>query len=149
MAKTTIIRYILDEGVPSRGHRKLIFTEGFNYIGISMRSDNNGGYKGTLDLCSSDLQTKGNQSNTTTPVQNNSRNETPKKSPSVHKNNANMKLISHENESDIFDKMKMGNNKGKVNKSAQSVSTSTKTVTKNGIKTTTVTKVTKYTDGST
>ncbi len=53
--KATIIRYILDEGVPSREHRKLIYTEGFNYIGISMRKDNNGGYKGTLDFCASNL----------------------------------------------------------------------------------------------
>ncbi len=40
------------------------------------------------------------------------------------------------------------NNGGKSKKTAQSVSTSTKTVTKNGIKTSTVTKVTKYTDGT-
>ena len=51
-AQITIIRYILDEGVPSRGHRKLIYTEPFTHIGISMRKDNNGGYKGTLDFCS-------------------------------------------------------------------------------------------------
>ena len=51
-AQITVIRYILDEGVPSRGHRKLLYTKGFEYIGISMLKDpKNNGYKGTLDFC--------------------------------------------------------------------------------------------------
>ena len=59
-AKKTILRYILDEAVPSRGHRKLIYTSGFKYIGISMRKDEkNQGYKGTLDFCAINLELKG------------------------------------------------------------------------------------------
>ena len=51
---------------------------------------------------------------------------------------------------DIFDKLQMNNNTGKGGKAKQvkQVSTSTKTVTTNGIKKTTVTKTTTYTDGT-
>lgn len=50
-AQLTVLRYILDEGVPSRGHRENIYTPDFKFVGSSLRKDKNG-YKGTLDFCS-------------------------------------------------------------------------------------------------
>ena len=54
------------------------------------------------------------------------------------------------NPDDIFDKLKADMNVGSGGKGKQvkQVSTSTKTVTTNGIKKTTVTKTTTYTDGT-
>ena len=52
-AKTTVIRYIVDEAVPSRGHRHNIYNEEFKYMGACMLKDpKNNGYKNTLDFCS-------------------------------------------------------------------------------------------------
>ena len=155
-AKITVIRYILDEGVPSRGHRKLIYTQGFNYIGISMWKDaKNNGYKGTLDFCAVELQTKGKgpqSKNVTAP------NQTPKQTPKIEEKKINnegdflnkMKAKNIKgNENDIFDSLDMNKGTKKTGKKqVKAVSTSTRTVTTNGIKKTTVTKTTTYTDGT-
>ena len=71
--------------------------------------------------------------------------------------NTKFKGDNYEGQGDIFDQMKNEmsmdlnanfSNKKKEKKQVKSVSTSTKTVTTNGIKKTTVTKTTKYVDGS-
>ena len=52
-AEATVIRYIIDEAVPSRGHRSNIYSENFNYVGIHMaKHEKAKGYKSTIDFCS-------------------------------------------------------------------------------------------------
>ena len=60
-AKSSIIRYIIDEAVPSRGHRKNIFNKTTKFMGGAMVKNpfSEGGFKSTLDFCSIDVQLKG------------------------------------------------------------------------------------------
>ena len=137
------------------------------------KDEKNEGYKGTLDFCSMFLETKGKQStqskNTTAPTTYTpKREETPKKN-AKHtpfkeekmnlndseqwmqkmKENKFAKFEMKGSPNDIFDKLEMNTNaKGSGKKQVKSTSTSTKTVTTNGIKKTTVTKTTTYTDGT-
>lgn len=66
--------------------------------------------------------------------------------------NINVRIKNPGFEEDIFDKLKENDDwktpAKKDKKQVKSVSTSTKTVTSNGIKKTTVTKTTTYTDGT-
>ena len=60
-AKSSIIRYIIDEAVPDRGHRKNIFNNNSKFMGGAMVKNpfEEGSFKSTLDFCSIDVQIKG------------------------------------------------------------------------------------------
>ena len=64
-SKASIIRYIIDEAVPSRGHRKNIFNQDMKYMGGAMVKDpfHDGSYKSTIDFCSIDVQLGGKGDN--------------------------------------------------------------------------------------
>ena len=60
MARATVVRFIIDEGVPSRGHRSNIYNPSFKYVGAYMLKDpKNKGYKNTLDFSSIPLKAAG------------------------------------------------------------------------------------------
>lgn len=49
-AQSTIIKYIIDEGVPSRGHRANIYNKDMRFVGISMIKDPYDGLKDVIDF---------------------------------------------------------------------------------------------------
>lgn len=49
-AQSTIIKYIIDEGVPSRGHRSNIYNKDMKYVGICMIKDPYDGLKDVMDF---------------------------------------------------------------------------------------------------
>ena len=56
-AKIAVMRNIVDEGVPGRGHRLNIYDKDYRYVGIHMRWDDNyEGYLDTFNFSSVDLQ---------------------------------------------------------------------------------------------
>lgn len=54
-ALETVIRYIVDEGVPTRGHRENIFNPSYTYAGACMLKDPKSGYKGTVNFTSKEV----------------------------------------------------------------------------------------------
>ena len=53
--ESSVMRLIIDEGVPSRGHRHLIFTPEFEYAGISGRQEKQY-IKITVDYCAVNIE---------------------------------------------------------------------------------------------
>lgn len=51
-----IIKYILDEGVPTRGHRTNIFNEKMKYVGACMIKDPTYGMKDVMNFSGDDLE---------------------------------------------------------------------------------------------